>query len=257
MDSFELNKIIGGFLAVVFVIFSVSILSDTFFAAHAPETPGYAIEVPEQAEGGSGDEPAQESILPLMASADAGAGEGIFKRCQACHTVEEGGANKVGPNLYDIVNRPVASHEGFSYSAALQEYSQGGEVVWDYDNLDAFILSPKGLVPGTAMAFAGLKKIEDRANLIAYLRELSGNPAPLPEPEAAAEEAAPAEGEAAAEGEGEATAPAEGGEAAAEEVPAEAEGTPAEAAPAEAEAETDAAPAEEAPAAETEEQPAQ
>lgn len=106
MDSFELNKIIGGFLAVVFVIFSVSILSDTFFAAHAPETPGYAIEVPEQAEGGGGEEPAEESVLPLLASADAGAGENIFKRCQACHTVEEGGANKVGPNLYDIVNRP-------------------------------------------------------------------------------------------------------------------------------------------------------
>lgn len=185
MNSFELNKILGAALGAVFVIFSISLISEAIFSAPAPQTPGYAIEVPESAgEGGGAEEAAPESILPLLASADAGKGETIFKRCQACHTVDDGGANKVGPNLWGIVDRPVAGHEGFSYSAAMKSFAEGG-TAWTYDNLDHFLASPKGLVPGTAMAFAGLKAIEDRANLIAYLREHAASPAPLPEAGAA------------------------------------------------------------------------
>ncbi|WP_375165986.1 c-type cytochrome [Chelativorans sp.] len=215
MDSFELNKIIGAFLGVVFVVFSVSLISDAIFASHAPETPGYAIAVPEgQAAGAGGQAPAAESVLPLLASADPSAGETVFKRCQACHTPEQGGPNKVGPNLWGVVNRPVASHEGFSYSGAMKEFAQGGQVTWTYEHLDHFLLDPKGLVPGTAMAFAGLKNVQDRANVIAYLRSLSDQPAPLPE--AAPAEAAGADGAAVpAEGGAEgAAAPAEGGAAA-------------------------------------------
>lgn len=231
MDSFELNKLIGAFLGVVFIIFSVSLISDAIFHSPAPETPGYAIVVPEDggagADGGA-EEPAAESVLPLLASADPSAGEGVFKRCAACHSTEQGGPNKVGPNLWDVVNRPIASHEGFSYSSALQEFSQGGQVVWDYEHLDHFLLNPKGLVPGTAMSFAGLKNIQDRTNVIAYLRTLSDNPAPLPE-------AAPAEDES-----GEDAAPAE--DDAQQEAPADSSG--AQAAPAENGAgEQDAAPA--------------
>lgn len=238
MDSFELNKLIGAFLGVVFIIFSVSLISDAIFHSPAPETPGYAIVVPEDegaGAGGEAEEPAAESVLPLLASADPSAGENVFKRCQACHTVDQGGPNKVGPNLWDIVERPIADHEGFSYSSALQEFSQGGQVVWDYEHLDHFLLDPKGLVPGTAMSFAGLKNIQDRADVIAYLRTLSGDPAPLPE-------AAPVGDEG-----GEDAAPAKDG---AQETPADSGG--AQAAPAENEAgEQEAAPdaaAEESPA---------
>lgn len=225
MDSFELNKIIGALLGVVFVVFSVSLISEAIFSTPAPETPGYAIVVPEDDGEAAGEsEAAPESVLPLLASADPSAGENVFKRCQACHTAEQGGPNKVGPNLWGIVDRPVAGHEGFSYSGPMQEFSQGGSVVWTYENLDHFLTNPRSFVSGTAMAFAGLKNIEDRANVIAYLHTLSDNPAPLPEAsqpeegkEGTGEAAAPAE-----EGE-EATAPAEEGEEGAGEATAPAE----------------------------------
>lgn len=197
MDSFELNKLIGAFLGVVFIVFSVSLISEAIFDSPAPETPGYAIVVTEDEDAGAGaEQPAQETVLPLLASADPSAGESVFRRCQACHTTEEGGANKVGPNLWNTVGNSVAHHEDFSYSAALREFSQGGEVTWTYENLDAFLLNPKGLVPGTAMSFAGLRNVQDRANVIAYLRTLSNDPEPLPAEEPAQvddAEAAPAE----------------------------------------------------------------
>ncbi|MBX9453059.1 MAG: cytochrome c family protein [Mesorhizobium sp.] len=224
MDSFELNKLVGAFLAVAFVVFSVSIVSDSIFATHAPENPGYAIEVAEQPSGDAAPAEAGPSIAELLQTADAAAGESAFRKCQACHTAEEGGANKVGPNLWDIVNRPVASHEGFSYSAGMREFAADG-TVWDYDHLSEFLKAPRSYVSGTAMAFAGIKNPEEEANLIAYLRTLSSNPAPLPE--VAAEEA-PAEDAAAPAAEGEAAPAAEDGAAPAEEQAAPAEETEAE-----------------------------
>ena len=238
MDSFELNKLIGAFLAVVFVVFSVSIVSDAIFATHAPETPGYAIEVAEaETDAGGGEEAAGPTIAELLATADPAAGATVFRKCVACHTAEQGGANKVGPNLWDVVNRPIASHEGFRYSAAMREFSQGGSVVWDYEHLSGFLQAPRSYVSGTAMAFAGIRNPQEEANLIAYLRSLSDNPAPLPEAgaeEAPADEAAPAE-EAPAEEEATPADEAPAGEAPAEEAPAEeapAEEAPAEEAPA-------------------------
>ena len=193
MDSFELNKIIGAILGAVFIVFTVSILSDSIFEQHAPEKPGFIIEAAE-AKGGDGGDSKPEGpapIGPLLASADVAKGQSVFKKCAACHTVDNGGANKVGPNLWDIISRPVASHGGFSYSGAMKEYAQGGSVAWDYENMSQFLLAPKKFMKGTAMGFAGLKKEGDRADIIAYLRSLSDNPAPLPEP--AADESAASE----------------------------------------------------------------
>lgn len=192
MDSFELNKLIGAFLAIVFVVFSVSIVSDSIFSTHAPETPGYAIEVAD-ADTGAGAAPVEAgpSIAELLQNADAEAGKAAFRPCAACHTPEQGGANRVGPNLWDVINRPIASHEGFSYSSGMREFSQGGSVVWDYDHISEFLKSPRNYVSGTSMAFAGIRNPQQEANLIAYLRTLSDNPAPLPEV-SAVEEAEPA-----------------------------------------------------------------
>ena len=228
MDSFEFNKWLGAFLGTVFVVFSVAIISDGIFAAPHPEKEGFAIEATEaEAAGGGPAAPTEEPIAVRLASADAAAGQAVEKKCAACHTVDKGGANKVGPNLWSIVNRPVASHEGFAYSGAMKEFAQGGSVVWDYEHLDHFLASPKGLVKGTAMGFAGIKNPTERANLIAYLRTFADTPAPLPEAPAAAAEPA--------------SAPADGA--------APAEAAPAEAAPADAAAPAEAAPAAAEPAA--------
>ncbi len=253
MDSFEINKLIGAFLGVVFIVFSVTIISDSIFASPVPEKEGFMIEAAEPEASGAAEAVAEVPIGVLLASADVDAGATVFKKCAACHTAEKGGANKVGPNLWDIVDRPIASHEGFSYSSAMKSFAEGGKV-WSFDNLNHFLTSPKGFIKGTAMGFAGVKKDSERADLIAYLHTLSDNPVPLPEatapePEnasAPAGEAAPAATEAApAETAPSEAAPAEA--APAEAAPAATETAPAETAPSEA-APAGAAPAEAAPA---------
>ncbi|RUY86754.1 cytochrome c family protein, partial [Mesorhizobium sp. M7A.F.Ca.CA.003.01.2.1] len=160
-------------------------------------------------------------IADLLATANVEQGAAVFKKCQACHSGEKGGPNKVGPDLWDLVDRPVAEHEGFAYSAGMKEFSKGGTEKWTYDNINHFITSPKKFVKGTAMGFAGLPKDEDRANVIAYLRTLSDNPKPLPAPGAAADAGAkPADAAAPAK-------PAEGAAPAAPAAPAPAAPAPA------------------------------
>ncbi|SIQ75924.1 cytochrome c [Rhizobium sp. RU20A] len=226
MNSY-VNMGLGAFLGTVFVLMSVSIASEGLFHSPAPEKPGYAIiaeEAPAAGEAASG-EAAEVAIGPLLASADAAAGETVFKKCASCHDISKGGPNKVGPNLYGVVNRPIASHEGFSYSAGMKTFSEGGKVVWDYDHLSYFIEAPKKHVPGTAMGFAGIKKPDERANLIAYMRNQADTPAPLPDASAASTEpAAGAEAPAATE---QAPATTQQAPAATEQAPATTEQAPA------------------------------
>lgn len=188
MDSFELNKLLGALLGAVFIVFSVSLISDTIFYAPTPATPGYVIEVPEEEVADEGPVEEGPNVLALIADGDVAAGEAAFRRCTSCHTPDEGGPNRVGPNLWDPVMTPIAGAEGFNYSSAMREFA-AQEEVWTYEHLAGFLENPRGYVPGTTMAFAGIRDVQEKANLIAFLRTLSNDPAPLPEvAEAATEE---------------------------------------------------------------------
>ena len=187
MDSFEVNKILGALLGAAFVVFTISLLSDAIFANRPPRTPGYALKAAAPAsQGAATATPKRVEISTLLPSADAAKGEAIFKRCQACHDGTKDGPNKVGPNLWGVVGRAVASHPGFSYSPAMKAFSMAGKAHWDYQMISDFITSPRDYVKGTFMTFAGLPDANDRANVIAFLRTLSDDPQPLPKQAAAA-----------------------------------------------------------------------
>jgi cytochrome c len=196
MDSFEWNKIAGAVLFALLVAFGLSIFSELVLEPKEPETPGYVIAT---AEGGQEQQvqEAEKPIAVLLASADADKGQAAARKCLACHTFGKGEANKVGPNLWGVVMRPIASHEGYEYSEAMQAFAkEAGN--WTYEHLNTFLTDPRGTVPQTKMTFAGLKNDSERANVIAYLRTLSDNPEPLPKPVAegqvpGAEEPVPAE----------------------------------------------------------------
>lgn len=190
------NTIAGWVLAGGIAALGFSILSGKYFHADKPERPetmGYVIEGVETADTGSEEVP----MSMMLAKADIAAGEQVFKKCVACHTINQGGANGIGPNLYDSFGKPHGHVPGFAYSEALSSI----EGDWNFDNMNAWLISPRRYAPGTKMTFAGLGKPEDRANVIAYMNAQGSN-LPYPDPpaeEAPVEEAVDAEAPAVAE----------------------------------------------------------
>jgi cytochrome c len=183
MDD-RFNTIAGWALFSGIVAWGLSSVSARYFQAdkdHRPAKMGYAIEGVVSSEGGGATE---EPIAARLAKADPAKGQATFAKCTSCHTINQGGANGIGPNLYGIVGDHAAEGRGgFAFSDALK--SKGGS--WSFENLDAWLHSPKAYAPGTKMTFAGIGNGQDRANLIAWLNTQGSN---LPLPAAPAEAAA-------------------------------------------------------------------
>ena len=181
MSGLEVNKILASIIVAILVVTVIGHLGDIIVDVehHEMEETAYKIDVPESSEAAPGVVPKEEFTEPislLLTSASLEKGEKLFKKCSSCHNYNKGSANKVGPNLWNLVKRPKASVDGFAYSKALSEY--GGE--WGYADIAEFLYKPKKFIKGTKMNFAGLKKVQDRANLVLFLRDQSENPVPLP-----------------------------------------------------------------------------
>ena len=181
MDGFEFNKVAGAVLSALLVIFGGKTVLDIVSREHPPEKPGWALPITEPASAATSKEAAPpfdaKQVVALVPKGNADGGQDVFKRCMQCHTPQKGGPNLVGPNLWGVVGREVGKHAGFPYSEAMKTH--GGS--WTWDQLASYIHDPKGAVPGNKMAFPGIKDNAQLADLLAYLRKLSDNPAALPQ----------------------------------------------------------------------------
>jgi cytochrome c len=176
MSSFEWNKIIGSVLAAMIVAMVTGIVAQSIVHPARLEKPAY---VPPGAEGQAGGAPPAENaaaapagpepIGPAMQKADAKHGEQVAKVCLQCHTFNKGEPNKIGPNLFGVIDENIASVPGYTFSAALQKDK---DKKWNPDELNVWLWKPQEFAKGTKMTFAGLPKVQDRADVIAYLQTL-------------------------------------------------------------------------------------
>ena len=179
MDSFEINKIIAAVLMVALLVIGIGKLSNIIFHVEKPEKPGYVVELDQPLATTVSTESAEEEkvdLVALMAMGDATAGEKIFKKCAACHSIVKGGKNNIGPALYNVVGRKVGAVGDYKYSKALSEYNKE----WTLEELNGYLIKPAKWIKGTKMAFAGLRKEKDRASVIKYLNQNSDSPIQLP-----------------------------------------------------------------------------
>ena len=180
MDSFEINKIIAAVLLVALLIIGIGKISNLIFHVDKPEKPGYVVEVEQVSTNNTQStlDVTEEKIdiTALMAMGDIATGEKVFKKCAACHSINKGGKNNIGPALYNVVGRKVGGVNDYKYSKALLEYNKE----WTFEELNGYLIKPAKWIKGTKMAFAGLRKEKDRASVIKYLNQNSDNPLPLP-----------------------------------------------------------------------------
>ena len=202
MKYYRFNQIAMAVLGALLLFFGAKTIVNIAYEEHEPEKPGYEVTGTEEKPGGGEEKPGGGAELAtLLAGADPTRGADVAKKCAICHSFDKGGPNLIGPNLYGVLGRKVASHEGYEYSDALK--AKGGD--WDYAQINHMIENPNVFAPGTKMAlFPGLPDAKQRADVIVFLRTKNDNPPPLPEATAGGGEAAGGEekpgGEAAAGG---------------------------------------------------------
>jgi cytochrome c len=179
MDSFELNKIIAAILMVVLLVIGLGKIADGVFHVKKPKNPGYQIEVESQlisATSQTTEVVEKIDIAAVMALGDIASGEKIFKKCAACHSINKGGKNKIGPALYNVVGRAVGGVDNYKYSKTLASYNKE----WTLEELNGFLTKPSSYLKGTKMSYAGLRKEKDRASVIKYLNQNGDSPKLLP-----------------------------------------------------------------------------
>ena len=175
-----MNKIIVSIVLAVFLVLGINKITDVIFYVDKPEKSAYQVAtVTTVASTTSTEESAASSesgdIMALFASTNAAEGAKIFKKCAACHSITEGGANKIGPALWGVLGRPAGTIPGYKYSKAMAAHGKN----WSFEEMNGFLIKPKDWIKGTKMSFAGLKKAKDRASVILYMNENTNSPLPI------------------------------------------------------------------------------
>ena len=175
MNSFEINKIITAILVTVLVVFGIGKISNIIFDKDDKNIVAYKVEAPE----GTAVQASTESsvdISALLAIGDIAHGEKVYKKCKACHSIKQGGGNKIGPALWNVIFRPVGSITDYKYSQALSSYKKE----WNWEEMNGFLIKPAKWIKGNKMGFAGIKDEKERASVILYLNQNSDSPKELP-----------------------------------------------------------------------------
>ena len=175
-----MNKIIVSIVLAILVILGINKISDVIFYVEKPEKSAYQVaSIASDADATSAEESSVSSesgnIMALFASVSAAEGEKVFKKCAACHSIAEGGANKIGPALWGVIGRKVGSVPDYKYSKAMAAHGKN----WSFEEMNGFLIKPKDWIKVTKMSFAGLKNAKDRAAVILYMNENSSNPLPI------------------------------------------------------------------------------
>jgi|TARA_Y100001949_G_scaffold33465_1_gene26465 cytochrome c len=176
MDSFEINKIITAVLLVVLLVFGIGKISDIIFEVKKPDIEGYKVEISSSDATTQTNTESQVDVAALLALGDIEHGKKIFKKCAACHSINQDGGNKIGPKLWNVMFRTIGSITDYKYSKALSGYKKE----WSWEEINGFLTKPAKWIKGNKMGFAGLKADKDRASVILYLNQNSDNPKPLP-----------------------------------------------------------------------------
>ncbi len=172
-----MNKIIVSIILALTLVFVINKITDSIYYVEKPEKSAYQVDVAVSSESSDAKEVSSEAvnIMALFASTSAGEGQKIFKKCAACHSIAQGGANKIGPALWGVLGRNAGSHPDYKYSKAMAAYAKP----WSFEEMDGFLLKPKEWIKGTKMSFAGLKNSKERAAVILYMNANTDNPLPL------------------------------------------------------------------------------